>query len=141
MFREMYLQDPELKKKIEEKARKITENNFNQYKIDIQNKLKKNIPFFVENTTIFEDLEDPEKSTKLVGGLLRFLSKQNIPKTRIVIQTECGCSNWSNYINWDKRQVAYKVLTQVSDDVWKINPVVFEAIKKEPSLYNKIFNN
>jgi hypothetical protein len=71
MFKEMYLQDPELKKKIEEKARKITENNFNQYKIDIQNKLKKNIPFFVENTTIFEDLEDPEKSTKLVGGLVQ----------------------------------------------------------------------
>ena len=71
MFREMYLQDPELKKKIEEAARKTTENNFNQYKIDIQNKLKNTIPFFVENTTLFEDLEDPEKSTKLVGGLVQ----------------------------------------------------------------------
>lgn len=78
MFNEMCKMNPDLKKCFEKKAekerentRKQKENHLNQYKLEIQNQLKNTIPFFIENQTIFEDLEDPEKSTKLVGGLVQ----------------------------------------------------------------------
>lgn len=78
MFKELCKKNPELQKTIEkevekekEKSRKIKENIQDQLKLDIQTRLKRTIPFFSENKTIFEDLEDPEKSTKLVGGLVQ----------------------------------------------------------------------
>jgi hypothetical protein len=60
-------------KKVKIANKNKIKNNSEARKLELQNEIKNMIPFFREefNPTIFTDLEDPEKSTKLITGLVQ----------------------------------------------------------------------
>ena len=80
-----------------------------------------------------------EERDTIIIRILRFMTENNNPQEQSVIQDKCGCQNWASYIKWDKNHNRYKLLVQTPEYLWKINPVVFEEIKNNASLYDKIF--
>ena len=71
MEAELRQEEEKIKQQIEADTEEKIKKQQEGLKTEIQKYLKNKIAFFSENPHVFLDLEDPEKSTKLVAGLVQ----------------------------------------------------------------------
>jgi len=132
-FMELYNNNRDFFDKIAEDNReKKTKIKKDQKKEEIQNYLKTKIPLFNENPEIFEDLENPEKSTLLIAGLVQSGKSNVICGLSLYLNQalELNVINVVRDIRADYEQLYRKYIRDFSEYSLVINYTGEESIHK-----------